>query len=70
VSVELLISLNALAIGANTVWVISLMKKYYKLNRRVTALEEVHFIRQWLKAIEEGESMSDMSYMKQKGFLK
>jgi hypothetical protein len=41
-----------------------------KLASRVTQLEHATFLRDWLKVIEDGESMSDMAYMKEKGFLK
>ena len=69
-SVELLISLNALAIGANTIWIVALMRRYLKLSGRVKAIESVVYLREWLQAVEDGESPSDMAYMKQKGFLK
>lgn len=39
-------------------------------NRRINDLENVNHIKAWLKAIEDGESPSDLAYMREKGFLK
>lgn len=41
-----------------------------KMSQRVTALETVYYTKQWLSAIEAGESPSDMAYMRERGFLK
>ncbi len=41
-----------------------------RLKHRITRLENVNATKDWIKAIEDGESLSDLSYMKQDGFLK
>ena len=41
-----------------------------KLSSRITNLEHKLNIKEWLEAIENGESPSDMAYLFQKGFLK
>ena len=38
--------------------------------KRLRTLEQVEFTRVWIKALEDGESLSDIAYMKEKGFLK
>ena len=38
--------------------------------KRISKLEQIIFIRKWLEAAENGESFSDLAYMKEKGFLK
>ena len=41
-----------------------------RLSRRIRMLEHASFLRGWLQAVEDGEILSDMAYMKEKGFLK
>lgn len=40
------------------------------LSKRLSMIEHASFLRAWLEAIEDNESLSDMAYMKEKGFLK
>lgn len=40
------------------------------LAKRLSKIEHVIFMRDWLESIEKGESCSDLAYMKEKGFLK
>lgn len=41
-----------------------------RLRDRITKLENVHTTKEWIEAIENGTSLSDLSYMKQDGLLK
>lgn len=41
-----------------------------QIGARVTNIEQAEHTKAWLKAIEDGESLSDIAYMKEKGFLK
>ncbi len=41
-----------------------------KLTKRIATIEQVSYLRDWIKSIEDGESLSDIAYMKEKGFLK
>ncbi len=68
--VELCIVFNAVCIAVNAWFIVYLMRRSIDINGRLRAIEHVHYIREWLKAIEDGESTSDLAYMKQKGFLK
>ena len=67
---ELCIVFNAVGVAANAWFIVYLMKKSINLSARIQAIEHAHYMREWLSAIESGESPSDMAYMKQKGFLK
>ncbi len=57
------IILNSTSIVILGVW-------FRKLSNRIDAIENATYIRDWLQAIQDGESASDLAYMKQKGFLK
>lgn len=41
-----------------------------QLSKRILKLETVQVFKDWLSAIEAGESPSDLAYMREKGFLK
>lgn len=41
-----------------------------KLQERIFRLEQTLELRDWLGAISSGETLSDLAYMKEKGFLK
>lgn len=41
-----------------------------KLSDRIREVQHALFLKQWLDAIDRGESPSDMAYMHEKGFLK
>lgn len=41
-----------------------------KLTQRIANLEYTHTLKDWTEAINQGESLSDLAYMKQKGFLR
>ena len=55
--------LNSVAIMFLAWWV-------RQTNRRINDLENIQHTKAWLKAIEDGESPSDLAYMREKGFLK
>ncbi len=57
------IILNSISIVILGVW-------FRRISNRLDAIENVFYIRQWLQSIQDGESMSDLAYMKEKGFLK
>lgn len=40
------------------------------LSQRMMMIEHASYLRAWIESIEDGESLSDMAYMKEKGFLK
>lgn len=41
-----------------------------KLSERISDLEHTLTLKDWTEAINRGESLSDIAYMQQKGFLK
>lgn len=41
-----------------------------RLSSRVSELERTLKLKQWIEAINSGESLSDMAYMQEKGFLR
>jgi len=57
------IILNSTSIVILGVW-------FRRLSNRIDAIENAAYIRQWLESIQSGESLSDLAYMKEKGFLK
>lgn len=42
----------------------------HKLSERIRDIQNALALREWLDAINRGESPSDMAYMREKGFLK
>jgi hypothetical protein len=50
--------------------VVSQARWISNLSGRINKLERVNATKQWLDAIESGESPSDLAYMREKGFLK
>lgn len=41
-----------------------------RLSDRIRETQNAMFLKDWIKALEDGESLSDIAYMKEKGFLK
>jgi hypothetical protein len=41
-----------------------------RLSDRIREIQNAMFLKDWIKALEDGESLSDIAYMKEKGFLK
>lgn len=41
-----------------------------RLSDHIREIEGALFLRQWIDAVNSGESVSDMAYMREKGFLK
>lgn len=54
----------------NSVTIIILGVWFRRLSNRIDSIENAAYIRQWLQSIQDGESVSDLAYMKEKGFLK
>lgn len=63
------ISLN-IALVITNISIVIVVFQLRGVLKRLRTLEQVEFTRVWIKALEDGESLSDMAYMKEKGFLK
>jgi hypothetical protein len=63
---EIFFSLGMLCIGISTMLQAFLLRHLFK---RIEKFEKTLFLRAWLEAVEKGESVSDLAYMKEKGFL-
>jgi len=61
---------HTIPIVLNSASIIMLTLWYRKLEKRLKDIENALYIRQWLQAIQDGESPSDLAYMREKGFLR